>query len=88
MSKKMILRLISIATKATQNANTEFAGMGEIEATTLVGMAVRKELVGLVASAAGCDPETAKAAIAAATVEVDEALAAKKAKKNGTDNDE
>jgi len=86
MTKKQILRLLAIATKATQNANVDFEGMGEVEATTLVGMAFRKGLAAIVTSAAGCDPEAAKAAITAATVEVDEALAAKKAKKNGTDD--
>ena len=88
MTKNQINRMLAITTKATQTANVDFEGMGEVEATTLVGMAYRKGMAAIVMSAAGCDEETARAAIAAATVEVDEALAAKKAKKNGTDADD
>ena len=86
MTKNQINRMLAITTKATQTASTDFEGMGEVEATTLVGMAYRKGMVSIVMVAAGCDEEAARAAITAATVEVDEALAAKKAKKNGTDD--
>ena len=81
MNKKQIQRLIAIAVEAVRNANDEFEPASEAEALTFVGLQLRRALPGLVARASGVDEDTAKAALEAATVTVDAALAAKKAAK-------